>query len=421
MVLQAAPQAAASSTVLRTATVERETSHSRWCGPLREVAPYLRVHDLTCEQSNATAATAREAPLATLDAAAFCLASVYRWLAIAGDSHLRMAFMALATQLLGGGEIPGRELLFGNASLLSSLENSPDNAAAICCSEECSANVPTCQRRCALFGSDALHRGLGRFVASALRGAARWEFCVTYSDMRFPRDTHELLRPPDGDAKEVPDALVLDPAIWPVWKGWLSRNATTPYAAALTALLRRAVATNVASGKPRAVVLWSSPPTLRVEATGRKPSKFDFGQRAVASARDIALAAIERVAEEEHRRGEGCMPSQRRRGTSRSMRMAFVDALRIGIDGIATGRMPLFRGASHDGVHWPGGAPPRDWFRATAGLEPSLSSCSTELTIAALGCAQAPMGQARRSPPSTSVRQGSFSSATTGRKYVVVF
>lgn len=392
--------AAASSTVLRTANVERETSLSQWCGPLREVAPYLRVRDLACEQSNATAATATEAPLATLDAAAVCLASVYRWLAIAGDSHLRMAFMALATQLLGGGEIPGREMLFGNASLQSPLENSPDNAAAICCSEECSANVPTCHRRCALFGHDALHRGLGRFVASALRGAARWEFCVTYSDMRFPRDTHELLRPPGGDAKEVPDALVLDPAIWPVWKGWLSRNATTPYAAALTALLRRAVATNVASGKPRAVVLWSSPPTLRVEATGRRPSKFDFRQRAVASARDIALAAMEQVAEEEHRR-EGCMSSQRGRGTSRFMRVAFVDVLRIGIDGIATGRMPLFRGASHDGVHWPGGAPPRDWFRATAGLEPSLSSCSTELTIAALGCAHGTGAKqhASRSPP----------------------
>jgi len=321
----------------------------------------------------------------------------YRWVAIAGDSHLHMIFLKLVQQITSAE--PRNRLAnltdwagtrwTGSSLRLDAGERLPPpfvvayetgnvthdkavrySTAALCIRRECVG----CQLEFAALGlqTHLFLRSLPTLVRDSLTGRPTGHgLCLTYTDMRLPSDESATLlfehrTAATAKAARGPDALIIDPAVWVAWRGWSSEQ----YDDALLHLLQKATTRREVPSlrlAPRRVVLWSSSPTVQSLLAPHKAN--------------LTADALHLLAEVERRRvatfaGNGVA------------HLLYLDALRFGTAGWRAGRF-----APHsDGVHWQWGAcddkrrAPSTCalFRQAAQLPATLYSCLWDETVAFL-------------------------------------
>ena len=178
-------------------------------------------------------------------------------------------------------------------------------------------------------------------------------FCISYTDMRYPdaEASHRLFGSPPGGALFAPDALVANPAVWPVWR-WKPESL---YAHALVRLLdtlgrlpplrhshdellagpKRVPSVSLAASRePRLrVVLWTSPPVRSLNAT-----KGNITLGRIARFANISRAVV--------------MAQQQR--VTRTFDVRLIDAAGMVAAGVRDG-VPGFV-LTGDGLHWSAGS-----------------------------------------------------------------
>ena len=321
-----------------------------------------------------------------------CLRSRFSWVAFAGDSHMRMLFTSLAAQLSHGLHTVN----------FSSVGASDAWSAGV---SQTYLNLSTKQHYlpqavCILRRNGSTTHGRGAYVAvvlsgvesrllkytpshtgsiptlvnGVLRSGSRAGLCLSYSAMLFPDDesigriygTQERLWLPQ------PDALIVNTAQWPTWKGWSLarfRMGIDMLLSNVTALPGRLRATSLiaAARPPRRVVIWSSSPTAVANLPKHK-SNITHGalSKFAGAARDAVLAHA----------GNG------------GSHAAFFDVLSYGVAGWHSGQFSI----SSDALHWNVGGcahPAMNKFRCSlfkeaSGRAVTLYSCLWDATLAFL-------------------------------------
>ena len=311
-------------------------------------------------------------------------------MSLAGDSHLRLLFGSLASQLTDG-------LHTVNFSSIGA-----SNAWAGVPKANLNVNftVPPMQARgqylsnavCILERGGATHGAHGSIARIAVtlsnieslllneappagalptlvHEANRMKrgLCLTYSAMLFPDET-SIGRLYGTLSLPRPDAVIVNTAQWPQWKGWT----LTQYRAGLDMLLRNATARPVriatapkAEVRPfRRVLLWASSPTNTAKLPKHKAN--------------ITSSALTRFAQTA--RAAALMQS-----ATRSGHVAFFDVMTYGTAGWNSGQFKV----SSDAIHWSVGScrtPGQNrfscqLFKEASRLPVTLYSCVWDATL----------------------------------------
>ena len=329
-----------------------------------------------------------------------CLRSRFSWVAFAGDSHMRMLFGSLATQLSHGlhtvnfSSVGASDKSWsgvfqkGLSFNLSTRENYLPQAVCILRGDSSIAHGRVGPSGYVAVVLSAVESRLLKYTPSQIgsmptlvngvnwRNGSRAGLCLTYSAMLFPDDEAigRIYGTQGGPWLPQPDALIVNTAQWPTWRRWslarfrmgidmLLGNATAP---------PRATSSAAAARPPRRVVLWSSSPTA-VAKLPRHKSNINHGALGnfARAARNAVLAHA----------GNG------------GGHVAFFDVLAYGVAGWRSGQFSI----GSDGIHWSVGqcATPAtnkfkcSLFKAASGHAVTLYSCVWDATLAFLcggGC-----------------------------------
>lgn len=355
-----------------------------------------------------------------------CLLSQYHWIALAGDSHMRMIFRSLAMQLVAGlptrnfsstgawacdaslaGRNISKELSYlrtrklrysAEVTCIGQRANGRDDAARASgplvalrlsteeqhlLNSEPAADPYFLERGSKRGATVPVPGALASLVDRALHG--RRGVCLSYSMMLVPTKYQiDLLyghsRQGSGNVSDErapaqlrrPDVLIANPAVWASW----TRMALGGFKDGLAMLLRAATAATPAerrtaagaavatAARSRRIVLWSSTPSVPRNLPAHKANITHGPLAAFAlAARKVALA----------HKGAGAV--------------AFVDALAYGTAGARAGRFAVPK----DGLHWQHGScsnarrTARDGcmlFREAARERAALYSCLWDTTLA---------------------------------------
>ena len=196
---------------------------------------------------------------------------------MAGDSHVRDSWYMLAEQLMAPEPIPKPDSMCE-----VELSNDRDGewcTRMLCCSTPVGAHSHRCRIHAnGTFRSAPLIYAYGTFrrrpeasegplLPGAFIAASNGSgFCVSYSDMRIPsRQANRILF---GVPHSVPDAVLINPAIWPIWYSQPMPEYWDNVSLALRAFAR---GSHLRYKKPhRTLVMWSSPPTSEEQLARHK-------------------------------------------------------------------------------------------------------------------------------------------------------